>query len=75
VGGQTLRSEKTLKELEAELDDRMFVRIDKQYIVNLKYIDRYENGSVSIAGELIKVSRRRLRSFEEKYRKYDLRYR
>jgi DNA-binding LytR/AlgR family response regulator len=53
----------------------MFVRIDKQYIVNLKYIDRYENGSVSIAGELIKVSRRRLRSFEEKYREYDLRYR
>jgi DNA-binding LytR/AlgR family response regulator len=75
VGSQTLRSEKSLKELEAELDDRMFVRIDKQYIVNLKYIDRYENGSVSIAGELIKVSRRRLRSFEEKYREYDLRYR
>jgi two-component system LytT family response regulator len=75
VGSQVLRSEKSLKELEAELDDRMFVRIDKQYIVNLKYIDRYENGSVSIAGELIKVSRRRLRSFEEKYREYDLRYR
>jgi DNA-binding LytR/AlgR family response regulator len=75
VGTQIFRGEKSLKELENELDDRMFARIDKKYIVNLKYIDQYENGIVSIAAKQMKVARRRIRNFEEKFREYDLKFR
>ncbi len=75
VGTNVLRSEKSLKELEMELDGRLFARVDKKYIVNFKNIDRFENGMVLILGKQIKVSRRRLRGFEEHYREFDLRYR
>lgn len=75
VGQRILRSERSLKELETELDGRLFIRIDKKYIVNFRNIDYYDKGTVSIAGKKIKVSRRRIREFEERYREFDLRYR
>lgn len=75
VDQRILRSEKSLKELEAELDERMFMRIDRKYIVNFKKIDHYDKGIVSIAGKKIKVARRRIHEFEMRYREFDLRYR
>jgi DNA-binding LytR/AlgR family response regulator len=75
VGQEIFRGVKSLRELEEELDDRLFVRIDKKYIVNLKYIEKYEKGIVFIDEKQIKVARRRIRDFEEKYREYDLRFR
>ena len=75
VGQRILRSERSLKELETELDGRLFIRIDKKYIVNFRNIDYYDKGIVSIAGKKIKVSRRKIREFEERYTVFDLRYR
>lgn len=75
VDRRVMRSEKSLRELENELDGRMFFRIDKKYIVNFKYIDSYEGRIVLIAGKEMKVARRRIHEFEARYREYDLRYR
>lgn len=75
VDKRIMRSEKSLRELEEELDGRMFFRVNKKYIINFKYIDSYVRGILLIAGKEIKVARRRVHAFEERYREYDLRYR
>lgn len=75
IGHRMLRSEKSLRKLEGELDSRIFIRIDKKYMINLKYVDDYREGIVFIAGMHLKVARRRILPFEERYREFDLRYR
>lgn len=75
VESRILRSEKSLKELETELDGRLFFRINKKYIVNFRNINFYENGMISIAEEKMKVARRRIHEFEKSYREFDLKYR
>jgi len=75
VGHRILRSEMSLRKLEGELDSRIFVRIDKKYMINLKYVEDYQDGIVFIAGMQLKVARRRIQTFEERYREFDLRYR
>ena len=75
VESRILRSEKSLKELETELDGQLFFRINKKYIVNFRNINFYENGMISIAEKKMKVARRRIREFEERYREFDLKYR
>ena len=48
VGDHLMRSERSLLELERELDPRLFFRINKKYIVNFSYIESYDNGELSI---------------------------
>ena len=54
-----MRSERSLLELERELDPRLFFRINKKYIVNFSYIESYDNGELSIRKKKMKVSRRK----------------
>ena len=61
------RKEISLSEIEEILDDRLFFRISKQYIVNLSKIDSYNKGIINIRGKDIKVSVRRKKEFEKKY--------
>lgn len=75
VKDRILRSEKSLRILENELDERLFFRIDKKYIVNLGYIGAYHNGIVKIGEKEFTVARRRKSAFETAYRIYDLEYR
>ena len=75
VGEDIYRSEKSLASLEQELEEKLFVRIDRKHIINLGHLEEYQKGVVSIAGRMIKVARSRRNAFEEKYREYDLRYR
>ncbi len=75
VGNHLFRSEKSLAGLEKELDENLFFRIDKKYIINLSYVRDYRNGEATIFDKKIKVAKRRKTAFEEKYREYDLRYR
>lgn len=75
VKGKTLRSEDSLKDLEDQLDRRMFFRIHRKYIVNMARIRSYENGKVWIKDIELPVSRRRKKKFEQAYMEFDLRYR
>lgn len=53
---------------------RMFARVQRKYIVNMRWINRYHNGVVSVAGVEIAVSRRKKKEFEKQYITYDIRY-
>ena len=75
IDNVVMRKEISLEELEQLLDKRIFVRIHRQFIVKLCWVDSYKNGVVSVGGEKIKISRRRKKDFEEKYVYYDIHYR
>lgn len=74
VGNRIFRKEESLNNIEEQLDSRFFVRIHRQYIVNMRWISHYENGEVTIAKEVIPVSKRKRKEFEQQYIYYDLKY-
>lgn len=75
VNGQWMRKEVTLEEAEKLLDDNVFARISRQYLVNLAYVRNYKNGSFFLGDKKFQVARRLKKEFEKKYIEYDLRYR
>lgn len=75
VDGQWMRKEITLNEAEKLLDNHVFSRISRQYLVNLAYVRNYKNGSFLLGDKRFQVARRMKKDFEQKYMEYDLRYR
>lgn len=75
VGEQCFRKNNSLDELEKRLDERLFVRISREVLVNLRWVQEVKNGSVLIAGNKLHVSRRREGELKRKYIEYDVRYR
>ena len=74
VGNRIFRNEKSLSTVEKFLDEDYFVRIHRQYIVNMRWIKKYRNGQIEISDKLIPVSKRKIKEFEQEYIKYDLKY-
>lgn len=68
------RKKKSLNDLEKMLDNRIFVRVNRQYIVNLRWVKSFKENCVCIADKKFIVSRRKLKEFERKYIEYDLKY-
>ena len=75
VRDKMLRSETSLKELESQLDDRLFFRVHRKYIVNMAHIQSYKNGQIQMKDVKLPVSRRRKKEFEQAYMEFDLKYR
>lgn len=75
VRDKILRSEDSLKELEGRLDERLFFRIHRKYIVNMAQIQTYNKGKIQMDDIAIPVSRRRRKEFEQAYIEFDLNYR
>lgn len=75
VKDKMLRSETSLKELENQLDKRLFFRIHRKYIVNMAQIRQYRDGKVQMRDADFPVSRRRKKEFEQAYMEFDLKYR
>lgn len=71
----TYRLESSLSELEKILDSRLFYKISKQHIVNLKEISKYQDEKVTIQGTELKVSVRRKKDFEKAYQIFKIKYR
>lgn len=72
VGTKRFRREESLKDIERMIDMSMFVKIRRSVVVNLMHIKRYENMEVEVGGIRIPVSRRRRKSFEEIYTRYQI---
>ena len=70
-----MRKETSLGKLEEILDARLFYRINREYIVNMYYIENYKSGIVGVCGLQMKVSRRNKKDFEKKFQEFDLKYR
>lgn len=75
TGSQVFRKEVSLNDLEECLDDRMFCRIHKKYIINLRWVEAFKEGIIYIDDKTLIVSRRKKKEVEKKYIDYDLKYR
>ncbi len=75
VGKKNFRRECSLLELEAILNEHLFVRINRDMIVNLGFVEDYDEERVVVGMNKFRISRRRKKEFERKYMEYDLKYR
>ena len=75
VRNKMLRSEASLKELENQLDQRLFFRVHRKYIVNMAQVQSYQNGIIKMKDTELPVSRRKKKEFERAYMQFDLKYR
>lgn len=72
TANQTFRKDVSLDELEKGLDQKIFFRIHRQYIINMQHITAYDNKSVKIGDYTIPVSRRRYSDFVKAFMDLDL---
>ena len=72
---QVYRKEISLLEMERQLDPRCFFRIHRKYLVNMFCVTGYEKGKVFVSGEILLLSRRKQKAFEQAYMDFDLIYR
>ena len=70
VEDKCFRKELSLCELEKILDDRLFIRIHKKYLVNMRFVESYKNSMVKINGKYLAVSRRKHKEVEKMYINY-----
>ncbi len=75
TAGKRFRKEISLVELENMLSDILFVRVDRKYIVNLRYVQSYMNDKFVIGETTFSISRRNRKEFERKYIEFDLKHR
>lgn len=75
VDNRILRREISLTDLMILLDKRLFFRINRQHVINLRWISSYDEGNIQINEKIFKVSRRKKKEFEQKYIDYDIKYR
>lgn len=64
------RKESSLSELEKELEKATFFRINRQCIVNIDKIEKYEKGNIFIHGYVKRVSQMRKKEFQIAYREH-----
>lgn len=69
-----MRKDLSLTKIIAFLDDRLFYRVNRRYIVNLIFVESYKKGIVKVAGMEIKISNVKKKDFEKKYEEFKFKY-
>lgn len=70
-GEKILTGRKTIKDISDELDDENFIQINSGCIVNVKYIEEYEECNIKLDnGKKLAVSRSRMKKIKESLNKY-----
>lgn len=75
VQEEKFRRDTSLDALEEVLDTRTFYRVNRQYIVNLYWVQKYSDGTLAVGDKYIRIPRRKKSDFEKKYIDYDIKYR
>ncbi len=75
ANGKVFRKVMSLDGIEELLEPRLFAKIDRKYIVNLRYTQMLKDGHVMVGDKEFSVSRRKKKEFEHKYIEFDLNYR
>lgn len=75
IGEKAYQSTYSLEDWEAALDERIFFRVHKSYIVNFSYIDRIEDKIYLTSDEILPVAKRRKNALMQRYIQYDLEFR
>lgn len=75
IGEKAYQSTYSLEDWEKVLDERIFFRVHKSYIVNFSYIDRIEDKIYLSSEEILPIAKRRKTALMQKYVQYDLEFR
>lgn len=75
IGERAYQSTYSLEDWEEVLDERIFFRVHKSYIVNFFHIDRIEDKIYLSSEEILPVAKRRRTALMQKYIQYDLEFR
>lgn len=60
----------TMREIENSIDNQMFFRCNRCYLINLEYVESFQNSSVIIGNNIVQVSRARKREFLDRLNNY-----
>lgn len=71
----SFRKDISLNNIETQLNEKYFFRINRQCIINFEYVESYSNNQIKICGHNISISTRKKRDFIERYMEFDLNYR
>lgn len=72
---QKLRKDTSLGKIEETLDNHIFYRLSRTYLVNLFFVKDYKDGIVLIEECELKMPRLKKKEFEKKLKEFDLKYR
>lgn len=75
INDQIYQIKSTLNQIEEMLDQRIFVKVHKSYIINLINMDERENNRIKYGKQWIPISRRQERVLRDAYMQYDIKYR
>lgn len=79
IGSQKQLVSRTLKEFESILDDKLFIRIHKSYIINMNYVKEYNSTDGNMVtmndGHQWAVSRRQVERFNERMQIHSITFR
>lgn len=73
--GHCFRSACSLKDFEAKLDNRLFFRINKTYIVNFVYVQIIRDEKIMVKDKEMMIARKKVKEFKKAYMDFDLEYR
>lgn len=71
IGDKLYRKDTSLSALEEVLDQRMFVRINRKQIINLKYVKQVTQEKYLFQDKELKIARGRKKDFFRTYQSYD----
>jgi len=74
VSNQLFRKDMSLNEAEKILDGEIFYKINRQFIINLRWIKDYVDEMIFFDDFKLKLSRRRRKEFLKKYIDFDIKY-
>ena len=74
AGESVFRKDISLNMLEEQMDNRIFFRVNRQYVVNFKYVSSYSKNKVVVNKKIFVISVRRQKEFLKRYMEYDLSY-
>lgn len=69
------RKDVSMEKLLDMVDQRMFCRVNRTYIINMHHVKDYKKNVFYIGGQEIRVARRKKNDFEHRFREFDIKYR
>lgn len=72
VNGTAYRSKLSLKPFLQKLDEKLFVQVSRQHVINIEKVNGYRAGKILIGKMEFSVSSRRIKNFEQKYMNYNI---
>ncbi|MCR5667553.1 MAG: LytTR family DNA-binding domain-containing protein [Lachnospiraceae bacterium] len=75
VGNMVFRKDTSLKELEKQIDGKLFCRVNRQIVIGYRYLTDYTRDSVTVGGVKYKLTYNHQRELIDGFMRFDLDYR